>query len=153
MIYHQDSLFPSVYGPSEPAEPSQASIVRPSEEHVSSSQTDYEDLFNKAEEALRLKVANKTSRLYTEQGPDSSKAFLSALCTLPAESFDRLWAGVLDTSIPFNSNTSHITDAGSTPTGLRSRGTIGTTGDKAQIWVAKLDRFVANIVGALTQLV
>jgi len=85
--------------------------------------------------------------------PDSSKAFLSALCALPTESFDRLWAGVLDASTPFNPNTPHVADLRSTLTDLHSRGTIGTTGDKAHIWEAKLERFIANAVGALIQLV
>jgi hypothetical protein len=107
----------------------------------------------KAQEALLRRVVNKTERLYTEQGLDYSKAFLSALCTLPAESFDRLWAGVLNTSTPFNPNTPRIVDAISAPTDVSNRGTIGTTGHKTQIWKAKLERFIANAVGALIQLV
>jgi hypothetical protein len=92
---------------------------------ISSSQTDHKDQLSKAVEVFRRQVANKTNSLYTEQGPDSSKAFLSALCTLPTESFDRLWTGVLNSSTPFNPNTDASTD-------VSNRGKIGTTGDKMQ---------------------
>jgi hypothetical protein len=77
----------------EPAGTELVLIVRPLspvEEHVSSSKTGYEYLLSKAEEALQRHITNKTNRIYTEQGLDSSKAFLSALYTLPTESFDQL---------------------------------------------------------------
>jgi hypothetical protein len=82
-------------------------IVRHSnfqEEHISS-KTGYEDLLSKAEEALRRHITNKSNSIYTEQGPDSSKTFLSALFTLPTESFDQLWAIALRTSTTFDPNT------------------------------------------------
>jgi hypothetical protein len=164
-IYLRDNVFPSIinspfsysHNPeAEPAEPERVSTVGsllPTEEHISSSQTDHEDLLSKAEAALQRQVAYKTNKLYTEQGPVSSKAFLSALCTLPTESFDPLWAGVLNNTSTLNPNTPRIVDEPSTLTNVSHRGIIGTTGDKTQIWKAKLDRFIANAVGALIQLV
>jgi len=58
----------------------------------------HENLLSVAEEALRRQITHKTKRLYAEQGPDSSKAFLSGLCTLSTESFDQLWADILHAS-------------------------------------------------------
>jgi hypothetical protein len=91
LICHRDGLFPNfTYGPF-PNPPSlEAKPVEPGQEHVSPGQTDYNNLLSKAEETLRRQVANKTNKLYTKQGPDLSKAFLSALCALPTESFNRL---------------------------------------------------------------
>ena len=52
--------------------------------------TGNENILSKAGEASRRQITYKANRLHTEQGPDSSKAFLSApaLCTLSTESFD-----------------------------------------------------------------
>ena len=66
-------------------------IVRPLspiEEHVSSSKTGYKYLLSKAKKALQRYIINKTNRIYTKQGLDLSKAFLSALYILPTKSFD-----------------------------------------------------------------
>jgi hypothetical protein len=110
---------------------------------------DHEDLLIKAVEALQDQVAHKTNKLHTEHGPDSSKAFLSALYTLPLERFDRLWTDILSTSTSFP-NTPPSSDAGSTPADSSDK---GKAAERAHIWNAKLEKFIANAVGALIQLV
>ena len=77
-------------------------------EHV-----DLQQKLSEAEEALRRHIIHKTNRLYTKQGPDSSKAFLSALCTLSIENFDQLWAGVLHALTSNKPTTPSASDTGS----------------------------------------
>jgi hypothetical protein len=54
----------------------------PKERHDSLSRTADGDLLSKAVEALRCQVTNTTKMLHAEQGPDSSRAFLSTVTAL-----------------------------------------------------------------------
>jgi hypothetical protein len=113
----------------------------------------HENLLSEAEEALRRHITHKTNRLHTEEGPDSSKAFLSALCTLSTESFDRLWAGVLHASISNHPATPPARDAGSRPPDSNENGKSRAALERTQIWEGRLERFAANAEGALIRLV
>jgi hypothetical protein len=87
----------------------------PKEKHDSLGRTAYRDLLSKAVEALRCQVTNTTNKLYAEQGPDSSRAFLStvtALSTLPTEDFARLCTGICRASTSFYADTPPTSDAG-----------------------------------------
>ena len=114
--------------------------------------TGHENLLIRAEEALRRQLANKTHRLYTEQGPTSSKILLSALCTLSDEGFDQLWAGVLHASTSYKPITPPANDTQSrshSGENMRSR----ATGERAQVREAKLENFAINAVGDLLRFV
>jgi hypothetical protein len=89
------------------------------EEHDSHSKTAYINLLSEAAEALRCQVTNTANELYAEQGPDSSRAFLStvsALGTLPTEDFACLCTGIYHASTSFCSNTPPASGAGSSST-------------------------------------
>ena len=113
----------------------------------------YENLLSEAEEALRRHITHKHNRLYTEQGPDSSNAFLYALCILSTESFDQLCAGVLHAS---TSNTPSMLPASNTrsrPPDSSENRDSPAAGEWTQVWERKLERFVASAVGALIRFV
>ncbi|RDL30348.1 uncharacterized protein BP5553_10226 [Venustampulla echinocandica] len=116
-IVHE--LFPDL--PEVDAESSDALVPAlrspwPKEKHSSHSETAYRDLLSKAVEALRCLVANTTKKLHAEQGPDSSRAFLSsvtALSMLPTEDFARLCTGIYRASASYYPDTPPASDAGS----------------------------------------
>ena len=88
-------------------------LLSPKEKHDALGRTAYGDLLSKAVEALRYQVTNTTNRLHTEQGPDSSRAFLFvviALFTLPIEDFARLYTSIYRASTSFYLNTPLASD-------------------------------------------
>jgi hypothetical protein len=127
IFYHEESygmyndivheLFPD--SPNVDAESSDVLVlvVRPSspkEKHDAFSRTAYKDLLSKAIKALRCQVTNTTNKLYTKQGPDSSRAFLftvTALSTLPTKDFARLYTSIYRASTSFYPDTPPVSDA------------------------------------------
>jgi hypothetical protein len=153
-------LFPD--SPDVDAESSDAlvPVVRPSspkEKHDSLGRTAYGDLLSKAVEALRCQVTNTTNRLHTEQGPDSSRAFLStvtALSTLPTEDFARLCTGIYRASTSFYPDTPPASDAGPGSPLADSTKEERTPQPVKRIQMQeKLEKFIANAGAALIQLV
>ncbi|KAH9203043.1 hypothetical protein DL95DRAFT_399710, partial [Leptodontidium sp. 2 PMI_412] len=73
-------------------------------------------MLSSAMEALRSQVTNTTYKLYAQQGPGSSRAFLSTLSTLytlPNEDFARLCASIHRASTSCDPDTPPTNDAGS----------------------------------------
>lgn len=82
-------------------------------DHDSPSRTAYKDLLSRAVEALRYQVTNITNKLYTKQGLDSSRAFLStlsALYKLLTKDFARLYTSIYRASTSFYLNTPPTSD-------------------------------------------
>jgi hypothetical protein len=128
--------------------------LSPTEKHDSCIRMAYGNLLSSAVEALRCQVINTTNKLHAEQGPDSSRAFLStlsALCILPTEDFARLCTSIHRASTSFYPNTPPTSHAGfpSADSSKEETTRNPTKGSREE----KLERFIANARDALVQLV
>ncbi|KAH6702767.1 hypothetical protein BKA61DRAFT_680966 [Leptodontidium sp. MPI-SDFR-AT-0119] len=125
----------------------------PNEKH-DSRETNFGDMLSSAMEALRSQVTNTTYKLYAQQGPGSSRAFLSSLSTLytlPNEDFARLCASIHRASTSCDPDTPPTNDVGSPPadSSKEERTKNPAKGSRE----AKLEKFIANGREALAQLI
>ncbi|KAH8761297.1 hypothetical protein BGZ57DRAFT_858251 [Hyaloscypha finlandica] len=102
-----------------------------------------------------FEVTNTTNKLHAEQGPDSSRAFLSTLssmCTLPTEDFARLCTGIHRASTSFYPDTPPASDAGSPSVDSSRDEKTGNPVKGVHGREEKLEIFIANAWEALIQL-
>lgn len=124
----------------------------PNEKH-DSRETAYGDMLSSAIEALRSQVTNTTYKLHAQQGPGSSRAFLSSLSTLytlPNEDFARLCASIYRASTSCDPNTPSASDAGSSADSSEEDKTRNPGKGSREV---KLKKFIGIAREALVQLV
>ncbi|KAG9247724.1 hypothetical protein BJ878DRAFT_477104 [Calycina marina] len=125
----------------------------PNEKH-DSSETNYEDMRSSAMEALRSQVTNTTYTLHAQQGPGSSRAFLSSLSTLytlPIEDFARLCASIHRASTSCDPDTPPANNTGSLSADSSKERRTESPGKGSR--EVKLEKFIAISREALVQLV
>ena len=125
----------------------------PNEKH-DSRETNYGDMLSSVMEALRSQVTNTTYKLHAQQGPGSSRAFLSSLSTLytlPNEDFARLCASIHRASTSCDPDTPPANDAG--PPSADSSKEERTRNPGKGSREVKLEKFIAIGREALLQLV
>lgn len=125
----------------------------PNEKH-NTHETAYGDLLSRAMEALRSQVTNTTYILHAQQGPGSSRKFLSTLSTLstlPAEDFARVCAGTRRASASCHPEIPPANDAASPSADSSKEQNTRNSGKGSR--EVKLEKFVANARDALVRLV
>jgi hypothetical protein len=129
----------------------------PNEKPDSRSTTAYGDLLSGIVEAFRCQLTNTTNKLHAEQGPESSRAFLSsvsALCSSTTEHFALgLCTGIHCASASFHPDTPPASDAGSPSADSSEEEKTRKPAKAIQSREHKLEKFIANARGALLQLV
>lgn len=129
----------------------------PNEKPDSRSTKAYGDLLSGIVEAFRCQLTNTTNKLHAEQGPESSRAFLSsvsALCSSTTEDFALgLCTGIHRASAFFHPDTPPASDAGSPSADSSEEEKTRKPSKAIQSREDKLEKFIANAREALLPLV
>jgi hypothetical protein len=129
----------------------------PNEKPDSHSTTAYRDLLSGIVEAFRYQLTNTTNKLYTKQGPESSRAFLSSVLALYSSTTEDfalgLYTGIHHTSAFFHPDTPPTSDVGSPLADSTEEEKTRKPAKAIQSREDKLEKFIANAREALLQLV